>query len=220
MVRGSLTSVRRVLCAVLLVGGSLIVAAQPAAACSCVRAPGPETDRDFFRASRAVFVGEVLGSELARGGQVTSSADPEVFTFAVSEVRKGEVSAEQEVVTENAGASCGLEVAVGGRYLVFGSDGGQGSGIEPGDGQLYAGLCGGTRPLDAGAVSDALGTRPEPEPLPATGGLGSRPEEDGGVPVAIWVVGAVAAVVIGAVLAGGLGSSGRIRRRSDAARSL
>jgi hypothetical protein len=61
-------------------------------------------------------------------------------TFAVHAVRKGTARRSQLVRTPLSSASCGLEVAVGDRYLIF---------ADRAEGRLNASLCGGSRPLGA-----------------------------------------------------------------------
>jgi hypothetical protein len=85
-----------------------------------------------------VFEGTAVEAQLPDVGSdgLRSSSDPEVITFTVDRVHKGEVRERQEVVTEESGVSCGLEVEVGGSYLVFA--GGQTSTLSPtpGDGPV------------------------------------------------------------------------------------
>jgi hypothetical protein len=113
---------------------------RPAAACSCARGD----DRSGFAHSDAVFVGELQDYD-AREPMV-SSADPAVWTFRVREVYKGDVARIQPVVSEISGASCGLEIAKRGEFLVFASTRGPNAPAWVGPDELYAGLCGGTRP--------------------------------------------------------------------------
>lgn len=158
------TSLRALLCLgvaapVLLVGPS------PACACSCV----PRTDAEFYRDAGTVFVGELV-SRRPGDGLFRSSTDPVTYVFAVSAVHKGTVSERQEVVSSASGASCGLEIEVGRRYVVFT----QATPMEPDPtpraGQLSANLCGGTRPAGSGAVAEAFG----PGEAPVPGGSGEQ----------------------------------------------
>ncbi len=128
----------------------------------------------------------------------------------MAEVRKGEAAASEAVLTAPGEESCGLGLAEGGTYLVLAQ---QSSRSEREDlGIRYrANSCGGTRPVVDAPISNALGTPAEPEPLPVTESPGAQPAEDDDSWVAIWVLGAVAALVIGAVLVGGLAR----RRRSS-----
>jgi hypothetical protein len=190
--------------ALLLVVGP---AADPAFACDC-SAP---TDANAFEQSDAVFVGQLAGYEPPPARAVMSSTDPATWTFEVSEVYKGEVASIQEVVSEVSGASCGLEIPREGEFLVFAAD--EGFEMAVGDGQYYAGLCGGTRSTSAGPLAvDAMPSPPEPtQEMPSATGEreteasaastnsdAASPADDGMGPT-IWVVGA--AVIGTAILA-------------------
>lgn len=192
-----------------LLGALLVVVgpgAQPASACSCVEL----SDAAAFEQSDAVFVGEVVGYEAPATGSRISSADPATWTFDVSEVYKGEVTATQEVVSEVFGESCGLEIPREGVFVVFATE--QGLAIDVGDGQFYAGLCGGTRsaasgPLDVDvapsppdrAAETAPTTVAELESEVAVGPTDSAPGTPDGLTL---VIVAVAAVVVGAAILG------------------
>jgi hypothetical protein len=180
-------------------------AADPAFACDC-SAP---TDATAFEQSDAVFVGQLVGYEPPPTRAVMSSADPATWTFEVSEVFKGEVAAIQEVVSEESGASCGLEIPREGEFLVFATH--EGFEMAVGDGQYYAGLCGGTRSTSAGPLAaDATPWPPEPAQEistatsereteasgESTNSDADSPADDGMGPE-IWGVGAV---VIGTVI--------------------
>lgn len=183
-------------------------AADPAFACDC-SAP---TDETAFEQSDAVFVGQFVSYEPPPTRAVMSSADPATWTFEVSEVYKGDVAAIQEVVSEVSGASCGLEIPREGEFLVFATN--EGFEMAVGDGQYYAGLCGGTRSTSVGPLAvDAIPSPPEraQEMSTATGARETEasaestssdagsPTDDGMGPE-IWVVGA--AVIGTAILAG------------------
>lgn len=129
----------------------IAVVAAPAHACSCVGS----TDAEAFALSDAVFVGEVVDYEPPPARAAMSSADPATWTFAVSDVYKGDVAATQEIVSEWQGASCGLEMPRQGEYLVFATR--TSFQMDVGQGAFYAGLCGGTRPVG-----------PEPPAIAAT----------------------------------------------------
>ncbi|WP_299952965.1 hypothetical protein [uncultured Modestobacter sp.] len=123
-------------CAVLLAGW---VAAPPAAACSCAAA----TTLEQFEAADVVFTGTLLSREVLHPpGGVRSSGDPALHVFTVDSLHKGAASAEQPVVSADSGASCGLELRGDGPFLVFATDP-----ADAPEGQLAAGLCGGTTPL-------------------------------------------------------------------------
>ncbi len=208
----------------LLVSGFVVVGpgAAPAAACSCVGF----TDAQSFDRADAVFVGEVVGYEPPPQKDVMSSGDPATWTFEVSGVYKGEVTSTQEVVSEVDGASCGLEIPQRGEFVVFATS--NGFALEPGEGQYYAGLCGGTRSTAAGPLEvevvmsapieveapptsqEAPTTSAEPASGSASGEdgvaapAGAADEDDSGMSVAVLVgLGAVVAalVVLGAVMA-------------------
>jgi len=132
--------------ALLSLGGP---AAQPAYACSCAAA----TDEAAFERSDAVFLGEVVDYESPPQREVSSSADLATWTFAVSETYKGDVAATQEIVSEWSGESCGLEIPQHGEFLVFATR--QSSQGQVGEKQFYAGLCGGTRPIEGGPLAVA-----------------------------------------------------------------
>lgn len=109
-----------------------------------------------------VFVGRLADYAAPPQRAVMSSADPATWTFEVSEVYKGEAARTQEVVSEVSGASCGLEIPHRGEFLVFAElehpmDSPTGQYV--GDGQLYAGLCGGTRSTGDGLRLEAISIR-------------------------------------------------------------
>ena len=187
-----------------LLGALLVMigpAADPAFACSC----GVLSDEMAFEYADAVFIGDLVDYEPPPNRDVMSSADPATWTFEVSEVYKGEVGAHQEVVSEVLGSSCGLELPREGEFLVFATE--AGFEIAVGDGQYYAGLCGGTRATSAGPLAvDAA-----PSPSAPTEAAAESPS-DGGTSPAIVVV--VVAIIAAAVL----GGVGFIRRRTGGAR--
>jgi hypothetical protein len=154
-------------------------AARPAHACSCAAT----TEAEAFARADVVFRGEVVGHD---PGDPSSTATP-TWTFAVSEVYKGEVAATQEVVSDS--WSCGLEIPERGVFLVFARD----------DGPLRADLCGGTRSIAAGPLAvDVVATAP-------------RASVDGGWDEARGRV--VAVLVAGLVVVGALGAGVRLSRR-------
>ncbi len=172
----------------------------PAAACSCVGV----SDGEAFERADAVFVGEWV--ETLPGGALPamSSNDPQRLVFEVSGVYKGEVYARQSVVTAVDGASCGLELAGPGPFLVFGRA--AASGTEPAieDGELAAGLCDGSR-----AVAD--------RPVPAAFGAPAAPVEGSSPIGGSDGVDAIVAMAVGGALAGAvvLGVRALRRRRSE-----
>lgn len=179
---------------VLLVGPT----AEPASACDCSLSP----DATAFEQSDAVFVGRLVDYEPPPTRTVMSSADPATWTFEVSDVYKGEVAATQEIVSEVSGASCGLEIPREGEFLVFATE--QGFQMAVGDGQYYAGLCGGTRSTSDGPLAVDAPPSP-PESAQETTSVTIDQKDDHGmrlatVAVAVGVASALAIVGV-AVLA-------------------
>lgn len=159
-----MTRLARLLFAVVLTSGLYVAAAPPAIACSCVANPG---DAQYLERADAVFVGEVV-DYLAPPRKLTmSSMDPAVWTFAVSDVYKGDVAARQDVISASNSASCGLDIPRTGRFLIFASNESDGMvGGEIGGPVLYASLCSGTRPVADAPIPPELG-QPKP-PAPGT----------------------------------------------------
>ena len=159
-----------VLGALVLLGAGWAVAPS-ASACSCV----PATVADQVAGADVVFTGTLLSREVLppAPGTWTSEA-PAVHVFAVRTVLKGTASARQEVVSADSSASCGLELAGDGPFLVHASQ-------APGDpaGRLTATLCGGTAPADAALVAEVqslTGGGPPPVPtLDAPAGTSEDP---------------------------------------------
>ena len=146
---------KRILLVVGLLAASVVIGAQPAAACSCA----PVTDRDAFDAATVVFAGTVIEKREPKGRPVpgepgvmmVSSGDPATWVFGVERSYKGEVGGTQEVLSPTSGASCGLELGPPGTHaLVFAHRGEAPTYLFgrpiPHD-ALYAGLCGGSRRL-------------------------------------------------------------------------
>jgi hypothetical protein len=171
--------------------------AAPAHACSCAAA----TDAEAFERSDAVFVGEVIDYEPPPAGDVVSSTDPATWTFGVSEVFKGEVTAVQQVVSAWSGASCGLEIDRHGEFLVFATR--EGFGVEVGEGQYHAGLCGGTRSTSDGSLTvDVVSSPPGRATAPVQAAGAVPPGDDAGGSWSPVVLGAAAAVAVGLAGAG------------------
>ena len=195
----------------LVVTAGLFVAS-PAAACSCVGG----TTQHFLDRADAVFTGRLVSRE-EPSGPIVSSADPAVHLFAVESVFKGSVQDRQVVVSPMSGATCGLELAGAGPFVVFATrstDLGGESFTTLTEDQYAAFLCDGTASwtpaLDAELVALA-GPPPGPAsaapaaPLPGAAATG-RQCPDLLVPLA----GAGAVVLaLGAVLL--------LRRRTSAA---
>jgi hypothetical protein len=110
-----------------MAGGLVLLAAGPAAACTCSMFRS-----EAARAARAdaVFVGELVGGTvdpLTWGGEAWSRPylPPAVYIFEVSRVYKGAVSQRQEIITPGGGtAACGgLGLRGPGPFLVFAHQG-------------------------------------------------------------------------------------------------
>lgn len=161
----------KILLAVIVAIGVLVVPTTRALACSCVGGGPAET----AQRADAVFVGHVV-AERAEGADL----DPwggTVYTFAVDGVAKGNVGARIEVVAGGEEDMCGLAFSRGARWLVFAS--------REGD-QLHSGLCSGSVVLEPGAAAPFELVDPV-----------AAPDADGAdVPVPLIVVVATAAFVI------------------------
>lgn len=191
-------AVRRPLLAILglLAGAVLAVgSAGPAGACSCVET----SDDEAFAAAAVVFAGVVTGRQDPPPAQVQSSADPATWSFAVSTVYKGDVLEGQQVQSAMSGASCGLELRVGGEYLVFADR----------QGPLTGNLCNGTRELANAAVPESFGPGEAPtseEEAGPPGAVGVVGEEVGGDDESSWFPRSTIAVlaVLSAAVVGGV----------------
>ena len=177
----------RAIVAALVAVATLAAASGTACACSCAEL----TVEEALRNSAAVFVGTLRE---VRGPTVSlSSSDPSRFVFDVEAVYKGGVHEVQSIVSASDGASCGLEVNVGERALVFAHGSGQSSLL---DGEYAAGLCDGTRVISGSALPPLLGA--PIAMLPGSSVVG----EDDSIPSVVvrnwyWVVGF--AVLLGGV---------------------
>ena len=155
----------RVLLGALVAGLLVPLAAAPAHACSCIGLPIAAQARQ----ADAVFVGTItnrIGPAIGAGG-VWSSTDPVTYTVAVDGVYKGSVRATEHVVSAASGASCGLEVKIDRRYVLFPRVDDRASTPPGGPEQLTGSLCDGTTratPRVLGALQTTLG-QPRP-PLP------------------------------------------------------
>ncbi|RBY92853.1 hypothetical protein [Blastococcus sp. TF02A-30] len=126
-----------------LLGALAVVVAGPAAACSCA---GGTTIEQLERAD-AVFTGRLISRTPGDGG---SSASPAVHLFEVEMVVKGQVLGQQEVLSPDSGASCGIELPERGPVAVFASrstDLGGTPFATLAEDQYAAFLCDGTAPL-------------------------------------------------------------------------
>ena len=138
------------------------VTAPAASACSCA----PATTAELVERADVVFTGTLVSREvLPAAPGVWSSEAPAVHVFAVETYLKGTAAARQPVVSADSSASCGLDLSGDGPFLVHAT--------RTPDGQLTAGLCGGTALADVRLVTDvrtvlAGGTPPGP-PDPGMG---------------------------------------------------
>ena len=182
----------------------------PAGACSCAMS----NDTDAFARSDAVFVGEVAGYDAPAPGESFSSTDPARWTFTVSRVFKGDVTASQVVVSEVSGASCGLEIPHRGEFLVFAETAPARLSPEPGAGELYAGLCGGTRVATDGALDPVLGTGHAPKAAAPTAQPTAVDIEDDGSDTSPTLL-IVGAAVVGITIVLGVAFRARARRSAS-----
>ncbi|MGY2078948.1 hypothetical protein [Modestobacter sp. SYSU DS0657] len=133
----------------------------------------------------------------APAGSGRSSGAPALHVFAVDTLHKGVADPRQQVVSADSGASCGLELAGDGPFLVFATD--------PPDlpeGQLAADLCGGTAPLSpqlAAEVRDIAAVADPPSPGPPVGAQAE--EADAAKALALVAGTAGVAVLMGALVA-------------------
>lgn len=175
------------------VGAVAVALASPATAprahaCSCADV----TLDEAFAQADAAFVGTLV--EIRRPEVMLSSMDESRFVFDVETVYAGEVYAEQSIVTASDGASCGLELQVGARAVVFGQV--DEYGITPDQGEYGANLCNGTRAFNGVPASFGSGT----PPLDGSSGVGA---DDGLASTTMrhwwWAVSALVAIALVAV---------------------
>ncbi len=165
--------------------------AHPVSACSCASF----TDAEAAEYADAVFIGTLV-EVITEPGDTYSSMDPARFIFDVDEVFEGDVFARQSVVTARDGASCGLEISGRGPFVVFARADADGLTSGGADGELYSGLCSGTRALADGGppavFADSF------QPLAGSSPIG-RSDDGTSTVVSIAVVaGALAALAFGA----------------------
>lgn len=162
-----MTPVARLLAALALAVGSLVVAGStgtPAYACRCVPA---DTTRSVERA-QAVFTGTVR--DRTQAGELATV----VYTVAVDEVYKGEVAAEVTIATPGHESACGLPRLPEGKPLLFFGSAGA-TAIDRGQGEVDSdhatNLCSGTGPADDHRLAEV--ERVAGAPNEPTGGSGS-----------------------------------------------
>jgi hypothetical protein len=170
------------------------------AACSCVSF----TDEEALENADAAFTG-VLVDIITPAGDTYSSTDPERFVFEVEEVFKGSVFARQSVVTARDGASCGLEIAGPGPFIVFARTEPDGITSGAADSELYSSLCSGTRALASGALPASFGDASTPAP-------GASAIGEGGTQRPIVQIAAIAGVL--ALVVGGCAVAFHRRRQN------
>lgn len=171
-----------------LLSAAGIAVAGPVAACSCAGIPSPA---QAFESADAVFSGRLVSREVHHPDwPLTSSSDPAVHVFAVDEVFKGAVHAQQGVVSADSGASCGLELSGEGPFVVYATESG---------GDLTAGLCDGATTATSELESDlrtlAGKTGSGAAPLGGAAGTGAP-----GLPTAAYAAAALVLVLGGTLL--------------------
>ena len=177
MVRTRRLAARLVVVA-LAIGGIGVASASSAAACSCA---AEENFPTRLRNADAVFIGEL--AEIRPARWALSSSAPTRFIFEVDTVLKGEVYETQSVLSTSSEASCGIDLTVGGPYLVFSrADAGDAvSGMRTGE--LFTTACSGNRSTDLPDAADSAVL----QPIPGSSPVGSY-----------WVVGDPKWLVLGA----------------------
>jgi hypothetical protein len=218
-----------VLATVTLVSTGLVVGAagRTAWACSCAVL----TEAEYADMADVVFAGTLTRIDTPEG-EKWSSTDPETYVFAVDSVFKGEAAEVQNVVTARDGASCGFEgMSPGGEFVVYARTDPRG-GPEGQPGDLYSGLCTGTGPWDGSAVPaeftgpgspPATATAPptapptslpgDPAAAPPTISAADVPPTDDGWSTNDWLLAAVVAVPLVALLGLGMAQLAQRRRR-------
>ena len=169
----------RVLLAVAVTFGILVLTPTPSWACSCVMATTPQHVED------AVTIAAGTVDWVATDGQTRT------YKVDFDSVYKG-AAAESEKVSTNANdAACGLgNLAAGHRYLFFID------GLHPG--AMRVGLCGGTVAYDAVIAQQVESvTGPPGEPLDAPTAAES---DDGGTSAVVIALGAAGLLALAAVV--------------------
>jgi hypothetical protein len=167
-----------------------IWSAAPAAACSCVG----HDDAEAFENAAVVFRGVLVDVQTPSTGDMYSSMDPERFIFDVDRVYKGEANARQTVVTARGGESCGLEIIGSGPFLVFAQTQSVDFASAAVEGDLFSGLCSGTRAATAG--DDEMFGAADPPVTPAGVVAPDPPPADDGSSIARPVALGAAAVAL------------------------
>jgi hypothetical protein len=178
-----------------LLAAITVVVAVPSSAyaCSCV----DDSLRDHLQDADVVVQGTIEDrDELGDPFRIIrSSGDKVVYDVSVDRVYKGASGPVTRIHSVVSGASCGLEVRVGGRYILFADRHGA-------DQKLWGNLCGGTAPAEAELVVEfeaAVGGSRPPDPT-----IGPPPRASAGLP---WFAAG------GAVVAFGVAAAVAVRRR-------
>ena len=161
----------------------------PAAACSCVTL----SETEAFAAADVVFAATLLEVRTP-DGDVFRLHRPRALRVRGRRGLQGRSACRAVHRHRPRGASCGLELAGDGPFLIFAQH--DSGGLTGGavDGELYAGLCGGSRTLTA--VPETFG----PGAAPAAGSSPVGSPSDSQTPIASYLGGALAvAVVCGSV---------------------
>jgi hypothetical protein len=181
--------VRRVLLAVAVTWGLLVLTPSPSWACSCAMVPTSQHVSD--------------AGTVAAGTVVWTATDGQTRTYEVDVdgVYKGAAARSEKLITHASEAACGVgHLATGRRYLFFID------GRHPG--LMRIGLCGGTVAYDAAIAHEIEAvTGPPGRPL-ATAGAAADPG-DGSPRAGMLGIGGAAALVLLAVVAF------VVRRRDD-----
>lgn len=136
---------RRLLLALAIVAGTVVLHPGPAQACSC----RPLTTGQQMGFSAVVFTGTV--TRLDAPVELLSSDFPNVFTFHVDHAYKGAPTAALEVTSRTQGPACGMRFEPGSRWLIF---------ARSEDGSLETGLCSGNVPIAKGGKPLTAGDLP------------------------------------------------------------
>ena len=150
----------RVLLALVVTFGVLVLTPSPSWACSCAAA----TTQQHVKAASTVAAGTVNWT--ATDGQTRT------YQVGFDAVYKGAAATTEKLRTNANEAACGVgHLAIGRRYLFFID------GLHPGAMQI--GLCGGTTPYDDAVVREVTSiTGPASKPLPAPTATGQPDNAD------------------------------------------
>jgi hypothetical protein len=122
---------------------AVVVTAVPAKACSCALGD----PRDALEAADAAFIGTLL----SQAPNPEDEGQTSTYTFTVDEEVKGQLGETVEVQSSSNGASCGLEVPIGGQTGLF---------LDGDAAQWSSSLCAQIDPEELRAAAEPL---PEPD---------------------------------------------------------